>query len=340
MSTVRAIARLAGVSATTVSRALRDHPYVRPEIKARVLELAKQFHYRPNRLTQSLFTGKTNTLGCILPSVTNTFFSRLQRGILTQAVAEGYRVITLESQSDPAQTRQAIHTLVELRVDGLLIASEQVEPISHESMLEMRGHDIIPISLDATPLADPADAIGTDEAQLASLAVEYLMNLGHRQIAFVGVAQREHMARRAQAMRRVLRARGLSDDLVINVSVEKIETMGEQPFLGWLLKSYPPPTAIFTWEDRVAARLLQQAHRLGIRVPKELSVLGCSNMEFAELLTPPLTTIEQYPEEMGKLAVQRVLECIAEPDLDHPGRLTVPATLVERGSCGAPSFRG
>src|SRR5690242_3743330 len=122
--TIRQLAKLAGVSICTVSKALRDDPRLRPETIQRIKALAAQYHYHPNRLTQGLFSGKSNTIGCIVPEVTSTFHARILRGVMEGALSASCHVITLETHNQLLRTIAALHSCIERRVDGVLIASE------------------------------------------------------------------------------------------------------------------------------------------------------------------------------------------------------------------------
>jgi LacI family transcriptional regulator len=337
MGSIREIARLAGVSASTVSRALRDDPSIPAATRARIQALAEAHHYSTDHWVQRLTAGRRRIIGYILPEVTTSFYARVLRGILESATAAHYHVITLETHSLLLQTCRAIQALVEQRVDAIVIASEHPEPIPREAILAMRQHQVVPISLDSTPFSLPVDSIATDEEQLAEMIVSYLMHLGHRSIAFVGLLPGGHLFGRGEAMARIMRAHHLVTTNFIDTQTKDYRSVDALQIWQRLRRLNLPPTAIITWEDRIAAKLLQTAGAAGVGVPQQVSVIGCANMEFAELLSPALTTIEQNPEEIGRQAVALALARRDAPDPLAPTTITIPATLVERASCARVS---
>lgn len=342
MTTVRQLAKLAGVSPSTVSRALRGDRYVRPEVRQRVEEFAALYHYRPNRLTQSLTSGTTYTLGCILPSVILPFYARLLLGVLKEAYLHSYRVVILEAHSDIAHTRQAIHTLVDQRVDGLLIGSEQFTPLPRDSVLEMWGQGVVPINIDCTQFETRIDTVGTDETAMAKLAVDYLVKLGHRRIAFVGLVPKGAVSGRPWAFADAMVRHGLPTNYFEDTGTLSAAEFDVRDILDRLLAHAIPPTAIIAWEDHLAAKLMQHVSTRGLRVPDDISILGISNHEMAGLLTPPLTSIEQYPEEIGRQAVRLVLRRLEEGlegQQRNPEFCPIPCRLIQRSSCAAPHQR-
>ncbi|MHB9025288.1 MAG: LacI family DNA-binding transcriptional regulator [Armatimonadota bacterium] len=147
MATVRQLAQLAGVSIWTVSRALQNDPRVHPDTRRRIQELAELYHYRSNRLSQGIFTGKSGSIGCIVPRISSPFFSFVLQGILHECFSESYEAIILESQAQFTRSCRAIQALVEKRVEGVLFATGHFEPIPRSSLLELRSHNVIPVAL-------------------------------------------------------------------------------------------------------------------------------------------------------------------------------------------------
>lgn len=337
MTTIRKLAQLAGVSIGTVSRALRDDPRLRAETCARIQELAALHQYRPNRLTQRLISGKSQTIGIILPTVTSTFHARILRGVLEEAFASSFHVIPVETHNQLLKTRAAIHALIEQRVEGLLIASEHYAGIPREAVLELWGQGVVPIGIDATRFDSPIDQVRTDEEQLAAMAVDYLLGLGHRDIAYLGPLPAGRLIDRALAVHHALQRKGLSTAYFLDTLTDDYLQFDAGAVLARLLAL--PVTAVIAWEDRIAAKLLQQAADDAVEIPRALSVLGCANFDIAELSRPRLTTIEQFPEEMGRQAVKLLLRRLADgPDRDHrhTETLAIQPRLIPRASCAPP----
>lgn len=340
MSTVRKLAQLAGVSIATVSRALRGDPHVLPETRRRVLELAELYRYRPNRLMQSLITGKSSTIGCVLPDVAHPYSARELRGVLAQAFTESYRVLVLENHGKLAHTRQALRTLVELRVEGVLVDGGHAASLPTEAVWELWSQGIALVSLDDSPIDIPVDQVRTDEEQLAMMAVDYLVALGHRAIAYVGPVVQGDRGGRARAMQYAMAASIVPASYVVDIPAEPDARFDAEPTFARLHALVPSPTALIVWEDHVAARLMQQAAHHGLRIPHDLSVLSCGNDPgLVEFVTPTLTSIEQTPDAVGRQAVSLLLERITAgaPTTETPTvTRAIPAHLVERQSCAPP----
>jgi len=341
MASIRQIATIAGVSTSTVSLALRDDSRVRLNTRERIQAIAAQYHYRPNRLTQSLISGTSKTLGCILPSVTFTFYTRLLRGVLEQAFTESYRVIPIVTDWQFENIRPAIHTLIEQRVDSILIADPGTVPIPRETIIEMISHNIVPVALDSTRFESPVDEVSTDEPQLAETAVEYLYHLGHREIAYIGsIPDLHHLVRRPRAIYDALRKWRISTAQMLHFDFTP-DTIVH--IFTRLRQASPSPTAVICLDDGFAAMLLQHAAYQGVHIPHELSILGCANLELMQFSIPPLTSIEQQPEEIGRQAVMlacRRLSAMAQKETVPYERILIPSQLVQRASCTRPRVSG
>jgi len=353
MVSVRKLAALAGVSPMTVSRALRDEPGVGQALRARILALAEEYHYHQNRLTHGMMSGATRTLGCILPSMQLSFYSRLLSGILHAAYRAEYHVIVLVTSSDPERTRLALHSLIEHRVEGVLIHSEHPSLLSAELLLALQSNGVIPLCLDSTPSARPVHAVLSDETQLAELAVGYLHRLGHRSIAYLGsLPQGEGVGRRERpaAMRCALRRYGLPENYLFDPiptryfgreDAQQLAIIAPRvdELVTRLRALSPRPTAILTPSEIIAAYLLQSLPVRGLRIPADMSVLCMSNTELADCLVPPLTTLDPHPEEIGQQAIAVLVEAINRCDTAtpvQPALHRVMARLCERASCAPP----
>lgn len=210
MTSIRKIASIVGVSPATVSRALRDLPSVDPDIKRRVQDVANLYRYRPNQLSHNLFSGKTRTLGCLLYHIAYPYATRVFRGILDQAQQEDYHVHILESCYQYLQCEQAIHRFVEQRVDGILLNGGVGSPIPRESIFALWSHGIPPVSVDHTWTSIPLDDVGTNELDLANMAIDYLLHLGHKRIAYISPISSLSLDPRKQAFVHAFIRRGLS----------------------------------------------------------------------------------------------------------------------------------
>ena len=295
MVTIRKLAELAGVSHMTVWLALHEKPGIRPEVRARVLALADEYHYHPNRLAAGMFSGHTRTIGLIVEHV--TWYSRLCDGVMSAAFRDQAHVIILnagQGQGDGGHLPPLIDHLIDQRVDGIIFAAGLVV-LPSKSVLAMWSHDIVPVLTSDVCSDKPLDRLATDERRLAHSTVEYLLHLGHQRIAYYGL---EPQRSRTQEMRRALQGRGLSLDYAIDdVTLTAPDARMTEQYLDFLLHKPHPPTAVICFQDQMATQLLQHAQRRGLRVPGDLSILGCSNDSVGFFLMPALTSVEQFPEE-------------------------------------------
>lgn len=339
MPTIRQLAELAGVSHSTVSRALHDDPRISPAVRQRIRLLAEQHHFHPNRLAQSALTGKSAMLGLLMTDVGILFESDILRGVLDVAYGEGYRVIVEETAYEMPRARQAIHTLLEQRVDGILLLSIHPEPIPRRSVLEMRSHAVPCIALDFTAVETAVPRAVTDEVALAEMAVDYLHQLGHRRIAYIGPAVDSYRGERGRAVSEALLRRALATTYIRDWRAESCRDFAADAVLESLVTRSPSPTAIICWEDRVAAKILRAAIERGLRVPTDLSIIGCSNTSIAAYMLPAITSIEQNAADIGRQACRYILRQLAAGEADFtatPAILAIPPSLVIRESCAPP----
>lgn len=338
MPSIRQIAQLAGVSAGTVSRALNNQPGVGKEVRERIVELARLYHYRPNRALQGLVTGSNMTLGYLIPTLHSPYCAMMLQGALQAAFAESYHFIILQTDHQRENTKLALQTLVEQRVAGVLVDTGHLDPIPQSCLLELRSHDIACVAMDATTSVMPIDAVRTNEDALAEMAVQYLYKLGHRYIAYINTKPQGHLALRTRAMRNAFRRLQLPTDGFLDAFSQQASEM-----LSAIYQALPSCTAVIVMQDEVAASLMQQAAGAGIAIPGELSVLSCGNFAMSPHLLPPLTTIEQNPEQVGSQAVALLLRRIREgidPATFLPEVALIDPQLIIRSSCAPTNAHG
>jgi DNA-binding LacI/PurR family transcriptional regulator len=333
MPTVRKLAEIAGVSIGTVSMALRDDPRVKPATRRRIQDLAAQYNYHPNRLTQSLLTGQSTLLGCIVPRVVE-YSGQVLSGFLQRTRQAGFQTLIFESHNNVQHLSLAISALIEQRVAGVAVFCGVGHPVSRASILALHSHNIPLVLIDNVETTIPCPGVISDEHQMARLGWHYLSALGHRHIGVVSVPSLRQEAFLLEAARR--------QDATALYAIPRGRALDELAphLLDELVARYqatnPRPTALVMWNDSIAAQWMRHALRYGINVPRDVSVLGCGNETIARYLSPPLTTIDQHPEQVGAMAYEALSTMLASgtPVTDCPPTIhTVPATLVERESC-------
>ena len=343
MVSIRKLAQLAQVSHVTVWNVLHEKPGVHPQLRTRILALADEYHYYPNRLAEGLLSGHTRTIGLIIEHVTWHFYSRLCNGVMHAASRDQAHVITLNSTGEgDANTRDLsslISQLIEQRVDGIILATGNV-PVPVKSVLEMWSHDIVPVLFE-TPSEKPLDRLETDERGLAHTALDYLLSLGHQRIVYCGFNRQRA---RDREMRRAFQTRGISLDYCLDESavISGANPRQAEMHLDDFLRIPQTPTAVICHNDKMACQLLLHALQRGLRIPGDLSILGCGNDIMCRYLTPALNSIEQFPEEIGARAyvlIQRRRKEKTEPGERVPETILVPPQLMLRDSCGPPEPR-
>lgn len=326
MPTIREVASRAGVSPTTVSHVINNTRFVSAEARQRVLDAMAELNYRPNVLARSLRRGETRTLGLILPDSANPFFAEIARAIEDAAFSAGYNVILGNSENELAKEQVYVDVLVNKQVDGLIFVATG----DHSPSLEHLTRNGLPVVVVDRRLSNlEVDTVLTDNLQGGLSAARYLLNLGHRRIACItGPSNLTPSAERVIGYRRALEEHGLPVE-------ENLIRKGDfHPRSGYhaaveLIRSQPPPTAIFICNDMMAIGALRALSEAGLRVPQDCSLIGFDDIELASFITPPLTTIRQDKAALAEAAVTLLLERIAEPDLPARTRI-LPTQLIER----------
>jgi DNA-binding LacI/PurR family transcriptional regulator len=320
------VAHSAGVSIATVSRVANGTASVRPRTEARVRAAMKRLGYRPHALARGLAGRRSHTLGLLVTDITSPYVGDIVRGAMERAEVAGYVVLLGDASVHTTSEDLLVKRLLERRVDALIVASSRT---TDEYARQLRSEDV-PVACINGPVGQFAYAVQIDQRAGARLAIDHLAELGHRRIAHItgptGVPTR---AERLAALRDALRERGLSLDPALVAT--GISTIAEaRAATGSLLALPRPPTAIFTYNDRLAVGAYQAIRAAGLTIGREVSVVGFDDIPMTEWLDPPLTSIRQPRREMGRIAVDIVLKAIrgeAAPEL-----LVVQPTLVVRGS--------
>jgi LacI family transcriptional regulator len=332
--TMADIARLAGVSMATASRALSDHPKVAEPTRARVQAAATDLGYVPNAMARSLRTQRSYTLGLVSDQIATTpYAGRVILGAQEAAAARGWLLLLLSSGGDPELERREIQTLLQRQVDGLLYAAMYHQLVTPPPTLAQ----VPSVLLDARSEDPSMPSVVPDEVGGAREAVTELVRVGHRRIGFVTNVDDIPATRgRLQGYREALREAGIGYDSTLVVAGGS-SAPGGYPVARSLLDRADRPTALFCFNDRMAMGAYQAAATLGLRIPEDVSVIGFDNQEtLADGLRPGLTTMALPHYEMGVWAVEAVLA-----QIDDPGTPTehgvLPCPLVRRASVAPPS---
>ncbi|MBL7774634.1 MAG: LacI family DNA-binding transcriptional regulator, partial [Saprospiraceae bacterium] len=303
-TTIHSIAKELNVSASTVSRALSDHPGISDSTKRAVREVAERVGYRLNNVASALRRGRTNTIGVIVPTADRSFLSSVVRGIEEVANSAGYNVMICQSNDDYASEIEDIAALLRAQVDGIVMAiAKGTEDFEHFKQLHARG---VPLILfDRVTFEAGVSTVTIDDYVSAYRATEHLIEQGCQRIATLAGIQ-QHLNIYQERMRGycdALKAHGRTreDQYVIHcdLSIENGKTSAAQ---FWALPQ--PPDGIFCMSDYAALGAMQYLKSRGIRIPKEVAIVGFVNEPFATYIEPALTTVDQHPVEMGQTAAK------------------------------------
>jgi len=332
------IARIAGVSHTTVSRALRGSVLISLSTRERIQRLAQEMEYIPNAIAQSLQTQRTKTIGLVVTSIADPFLSDVVKGVEEVARAAGFSVLLSATHNDPEQEMSIIETFHRRRVDGLLVASSRITS-EYQQRLDRIPVPTVLINSQAESQAEKLHWVAVDDCLGAQLAVEHLLQLGHRAIGYLGISSRPKSSKqRLKGYHNALSAAGIvpSDGWIVltpgtEASHEEDVAIG-QASLPALLES--GVSAVFCYNDMTAIGVLMACRERGVAVPRELSVIGFDDIKLASYVAPALTTVGQPKLELGRTATQVMLDLLNNrPAKDH----VLPPTLIRRESTAANS---
>ncbi|HEV8600733.1 MAG TPA: LacI family DNA-binding transcriptional regulator [Gemmatimonadales bacterium] len=333
MVTIRDVARTAGVSIATASRAINDSPLVAGETRARVQDVAARLCYSPHGAARSLSTSRTHTIGILLPDLYGEFFSELIRGIDQTAQGEGFHCLLASARHTGPLLEGALRSM-RGRVDGLILMSpEFTGELSRRTLPE--GFPVILVH--CPPTEQHKDGVLVANDQGARAMVRHLAGLGHRRIAIIRGAEGNYDAtERLRGYREALAECGLVAEPALEAPGDFSEESGAGA-VRELLALPPPeqPTAIFAANDCMAIGALSALREAGLRVPEDMGLGGFDDIPMARYMTPPLTSVHVDISALGARAAARLLDLLQGRAGPAPYRETFPTTLVVRQSCGA-----
>ena len=322
--TIRDVAREAGVSTATVSRVISGLVGARPQTRARVLAAAETLGYRPSAVARSLKLRTTRTLGLLVTDIQNPYYPEIVRAVEDAALEQNLAVLLCNGADDPSREEAYLELLVDRRVDGIIIASSGLQE-RHGAWLARRSVPVVLVNW-ATPDL-PLPAILGDNRAGGRLAAEHLLALGHRHIGHLTAPVRNAAAaERLVGIAEALAAAGLDRASLVVVEGDGQVAGGERAALE-LLDRMPAITAIVCYNDLTAIGAIRAVRARGWQVPADVSVVGYDDIALSAWVDPPLTTIAQRTSEMGRWAVHRLGELIAQAETT-PDDVNVAAALA------------
>lgn len=334
-TTIKDIARKAHVSHTTVSRALNDKSRIKDVTKEKILSIAKELNYRPNFIARSLVMRRTKTLGLVITTISNPFYTELAQGIEATAISLGYNIILCSTNYDLSAEKRYIDMLRSKEVDGIIFTSAHMGDVNILALAE-EGFPIILVNRRTyhPVVREKVDYVGVDNITGGFLAVEHLIRLGHREIGVIGGSSESSVGfERLEGGKKALAAYGL--DVISDYSLEGDFSKGSGYQGGKkFLQMSEPPTAIFAANDYMALGAYQAITEEGVKIPEEIALIGFNDIEFTSTKGIELTTIGQKKYEMGALAVKTLLERVEGRKLGSPEEIILEPELIIRKTCG------
>ena len=327
--TILDVADRAGVSKSLVSLVMREPDRVSDASREAVLEAAEELGYRPNAVARSLVQRRTKVIGVILSDLHNPFFADVADGIEEAAFQNGYRAMLSSGFLDPKRERGAIDTMLELRVDGLIMLG---------SMMKVAKIEKVAVSLPVTLLgrhtrSKIVDSVGVDDSAGAQEAVDHLVAQGHRDIVHIEAGTAAGAPRRRSGYEKAMMRHGLADH--IRLVRGDFTEGGGAIAMTEILESGNFPTAVFAPNDFAALGAMEAIDAAGLDIPGDISLVGYDNLALAALPRIGLTTIGQPRADLGREAVHLVLERLDE-QRESARHVVVPPNLVVRATTGPP----
>lgn len=320
MATIKDVAKIAGVTVTTVSRVLNNRGYISDTTRKKVYEAMEELNYQPNEVARSLFRRKSNILGLIVPNVSHPFFAELTNYVEYYAYESGYKVLVCNSYQDTVKEKDYIEMLKRNQVDGIIMGSHTLETSDY----------LIPtfpiVALDRN-FSNNIPFITSDNYAGGRLATNLLIDKGCKKLAHIsGPLELSTPAnKRYQAFIDVVTERKV--DYVIEQT--KLDIYESYEKLAYkIFEKHPDIDGVFASSDMIAASIIHVASQVGKEITKDLKVVGYDDINLASLIVPPLTTIKQPIREMGQLAVKLLMNQIENEEVAIEN--VVPIKLVER----------
>ncbi|WP_082234698.1 LacI family DNA-binding transcriptional regulator [Halobacillus massiliensis] len=330
MATIEDVARLAGLSRTTVSRVINDQPYVTEEKKEKILNAMKQLGYVPNSSARRLRSQRTETIAVLLPRVTNPFFGRLIESLEEEASDYGYQVIVCQTHDNKKKELDYLNLLKTKQVDGVVLASlandwKDIEPFLASGPIVLCNEYME---------NEQISMIHIDHFQAAFDATLHLIEQGCRHLAYTTGGHQTHITQ--QRKNGFLRALEVNN-LIFNPELEICGTLnveeGRKAFY-YIKERHPYVDGVFTGSDEVAAGMINAAAQEGWNVPGDLSIVGFDNQMISLLMVPAITTVQQPIDEMASKTIQVLVDKMHNKNHSMEHRYIYPYELIKRSSTG------
>jgi LacI family transcriptional regulator len=334
--TMKDIAEDLGVSVITVSKALGNRGSVSLATRRRVLKRAKELDYQPNLAARSLVTGRSFSIGLVVPDLVHPFFAEVAKGIARKIKPKGYFLIIVSTEEDPETEERQIQHLLARQVDAILIASTRCLAADFD---KIERRNIPYVLIDRRICSLDANYVGVDDERLGAMAAEHLIACGCRRIAHIRGPEISTGVERLRGYRSALAESGLEvrpEYVVARGSSDDTADLTGYQAMRQLLRLSPPPDGVFCYNDPTAIGAMKAAFEAGFRVPEDVKLIGAGNDRYASELRVPLTSIDQGNRLLGQKAGQLVLSLLDAAEPPEAKVIIIPPHLIVRQSTRDP----
>lgn len=332
MPTINDVAKEAGVSISTVSRVLNNNYPVKEETRIKIEKAIEKLNYKPNMLARSLITKKTSTIGVIVPGITNLFFPTIVESIEDYSKDQGYSIVLCNTRGEALKEKEIIENLMSKGVDGIIIIDPTIDNLKNK-YLEDVSMKLPIIIINGSPEGIKGNFICYDEKVGTLEAFQYLLKLGHKEIAFIRGSKSYSYDIKEKIYTDIIEKNNLNYKEILDVgkgnSIEVVENT--QKKVEELLLKKNKPTAIFACNDLMALGSVNACNKLNLNVPYDISIIGFDNTLISNITHPKLTTVDLNMEEIGNIAALKLLEIIE--DKNKSIKYTMETKLIVRESC-------
>ena len=327
--TIKGIAKMLGVSKSTVSRALTRQSDVNEETRRKVLELAQKLNYQPNSIALNLRQKRTKTLGVIIPETMNSFFSRAVGGIQKVAAREGYNVIVCQSNESTFTEKNSLDSLISNHADGLLISISR-ETANDEHFHTLIEKDIPVVFFDRICERLDTAQVVSNNFEIAFQATQHLLDQECRRIAMLtGPLHLYISSKRLEGYKEALHKNHVAIDESLIFTDFKADDI--KPFVVTVINMKPRPDAIFALNDMTAVEIIHGLKKAGLKIPHDIAVMGFNNERFGQFTEPSLSTIDLPAAEMGTAAAEMLFGQLKDRT-QKGGKMLIKSKLVIRES--------
>jgi LacI family transcriptional regulator len=327
------IAAELGVSVVTVSRALRNRPDIAEETKAKILERVKRLNYRPNLTARSLVTGRSSLVGLVVPDLIHPFFGEIAKGLSNKLREKEYYLIVSSSESDPQLEQNEVEHMLAHHLDCFVVASCRKDT---DSLRRISEAGVPLVLIDRSFPGFRSNFVGVDDVKVGELATEHLIAQGAKRIAHIRGPATSVGNNRAEGYGNALARHGMTvaSNYVVScgeASDSDGETRGRRA-MEEILALKPRPDGLFCFNDIIAVGAMERALEAGLRIPKDMAIVGCGNFHYSSKLQVPLSSVDQKSREIGERAAKMIMTLLEKPPSTRPRSVILEPELITRAS--------